>query len=46
MDYLSKNYQETILVNDEYLESLINDINSAKKTIDMETYIFAADQAL
>jgi len=45
MDYLSKNYQETILVNDEYLESLINDINSAKKTIDMETYIFAADQA-
>ncbi len=35
---------ELILIDREYPESLIADINAAKDTIDMETYIFASDE--
>ncbi|EKD70972.1 MAG: hypothetical protein ACD_46C00311G0005, partial [uncultured bacterium] len=40
-DHLS--YQEIILIDDAYFSELINAINQAKKTIDMETYIYAED---
>lgn len=36
-------YREIVLVNKEYFFSLMNDMNEAKKSIDLETYIFAND---
>lgn len=36
-------YQETILVNQFYIPSLINDIRQAAKSIDLGTYIFSDD---
>jgi cardiolipin synthase len=43
MEKLADSYQEIILINDEYFKSLIKDILSAKKSIDLEVYIFAND---
>lgn len=37
-------YQEIILVDKEYFISLIEDINTAKQSIDLETYIFSQDE--
>lgn len=36
-------FKEVILIDDDYLKTLIVDINNAKKTIDLEVYIFEAD---
>jgi|SRR5579885_631008 cardiolipin synthase len=43
MPNISHPYQETILINDSYLMSLIADISAAKISIDLETYIFEDD---
>lgn len=37
-------YEETILFNTEYFDALLIDINKAKISIDLETYIFADDE--
>lgn len=37
-------YQETILINEAYFSSLIDDVNAAKSSIDLETYIYAEDE--
>jgi len=39
-----KKISELILVDQDYFKNLIADIDTAKKTIDMETYIFSADE--
>lgn len=41
---IDRAYHETILINDDYFKSLIAAILSAKKSIDLEVYIFENDE--
>lgn len=41
---IATSHQETILIDEFYIPSLIQDIQSSKRTIDIETYIFENDR--